>query len=147
METSKGAPKLPRARGGIPTAGCPRSLENRLPSTRIPRREGMAGRLRKTRYMYGLDALAALSILAERGNDIRRKSVTFYIANDNTIDAVVKNAANATAIQEPAGLIWHRIPGHRIAPWFGRVPPNATSLISRRAARKSDISQNGRAHS
>ena len=76
----------------------------------------------KTCYIYGLEVLAILAILLEECNELRNKSVTFYIDNNNALCALVKNAANPPEIQAMVGLIWHRIRDLRITPWFERVP-------------------------
>ena len=76
----------------------------------------------KTNFIYGLELLALLALLMEKGNDIRGKSVTFYIDNDNALHALVKNASEPTVIQGMVALIWHRLRDLRITPWFERVP-------------------------
>ena len=77
---------------------------------------------KKTCYIYGLEVLAVLAILLEKSNELRNKSVTFYIDNNNALSALIKNAANPPEIQAMVGLIWHRIRDLRITPWFERVP-------------------------
>ena len=69
-----------------------------------------------------MEVLAVLAILLEKSNELRNKSVTFYIDNNNALSALIKNAANPPEIQAMAGLIWHRIRDLRITPWFERVP-------------------------
>ena len=56
------------------------------------------------------------------GDDLRGKTVTFYIDNDNALVALIKNSATPTAIQALTALIWHRIRELDIFPWFERVP-------------------------
>ena len=73
-------------------------------------------------YIYGLDMLAALATLMAEGEDIRGKSVTFYIDNNNAREAIIKNSATPIAIQALTALIWHRIRDLDISPWFERVP-------------------------
>ena len=76
----------------------------------------------KTNFIYGLEMLALLALLMDETNDLRDKSVTFYIDNDNALQALVKNTAGPTVIQGMVALIWHRIRDLRITPWFERVP-------------------------
>ena len=75
-----------------------------------------------TSYIYGLEMLAILATLMERGDDLRNQSVTFYIDNNNALLAILKNSAKPIAIQAMTGLIWHRIQELNITPWFERVP-------------------------
>ena len=58
----------------------------------------------------------------EKGADLANRSVTFYIANNNSLLAILKNSANPTPIQATTGLIWHRIRELNINPRFVRVP-------------------------
>ena len=76
----------------------------------------------ETCYIYALDVLAALAILLGKSNELRNKSATFYIDNNNAICALIENAANPPEIQATVGAIWHRMRDLRIAPWFDRVP-------------------------
>ena len=75
-----------------------------------------------TSYIYGLEMLAILATLMAEGDDLRGKTVTFYIDNDNALVALIKNSATPTAIQALTALIWHRIRELDIFPWFERVP-------------------------
>ena len=75
-----------------------------------------------TSYIYGLEMLAILATLMERGDDIRNQSVTFYIDNNNALSAILKNSAKPLAIRAMTGLIWHRIQELNITPRFERVP-------------------------
>ena len=72
----------------------------------------------ETCYIYGLEVLEVLAILLERCNELRNKSVPPYINNNNSLCALVKNAANPPEIQAMVGMIWHRIRDLRITPWF-----------------------------
>ena len=69
------------------------------------------------------------------GSELDNRSVTFYIANDNSILEILKNSAQPIAIQEMNGLIWHRIRGPDATPRFERAPPyrNIADLPTRRA--------------
>merc|ERR1719158_1830588 len=62
-----------------------------------------------TIYIYGLEMLAVLAALTEKGADLGNKSATFYIDSNNALLAILKNSAKPTSIQAMAGLIWHRI--------------------------------------
>ena len=75
-----------------------------------------------TIYIYGLEMLAALETLMAEGGDIRRKSVTFYIDNNNAMEALIQNSSAPIAIQALTALIWNRIRGSGISPWFEGVP-------------------------
>ena len=44
----------------------------------------------KTNFIYGLEMVALLALLMDESNDIRDKSATFYIDNDNALQALVK---------------------------------------------------------
>ena len=44
----------------------------------------------KTNFIYGLELSALLALLMEEDNDIRGKSATFFIDNDNALRALVK---------------------------------------------------------
>ena len=57
----------------------------------------------------------------QEDNDLRGRSVTFYIDNDNALQALVRNCAGPTVIQGMVALIWHRLRDLDITPWFERV--------------------------
>ena len=78
----------------------------------------------ETCYIYGLEVLAVLAILLlGKCNELRDKSVTFYIDNNNAICALGKNEAGPSEIQAMVGLVCNRIRDIRTTPWFDRVPP------------------------
>ena len=62
--------------------------------------------------------------------------MTFYIDNDNALQALVKNAAGPTVIQGMVALVWHRIRDLRTTPRFERVPSkrNIADLPTRGSA-------------
>ena len=76
----------------------------------------------KTCYIYGLEMLAVLAILMAKNNGLEGRTATFYIDNNNALQALVKNSGNPIEIQALAALIWHRIRDLGIIPWFERVP-------------------------
>ena len=88
----------------------------------------------KTNFVYGLELSALLSLLQQDNNDIRDKSATFYIDNNNALQALVRNTARPTVIQCMVALIWHRIRDFRITPWSERVQSkrNLADLPTRR---------------
>lgn len=90
-------------------------------------------------YIYGLEVLAALPILLGRRNELRDKSVTFYIDNDNSICELIKNTANPPEIQAAVGLIWHSVRDLRITPWFERVPPETRHFRPDRAQEEDHV--------
>ena len=47
----------------------------------------------KTNFIYGLELLALFALLMQEDNDMRNRCVTFYIDNDNALQALVRNAA------------------------------------------------------
>ena len=75
-----------------------------------------------TSYIYGLEMLEILATLMTEGDDLRGKSATFYIDNNNALVALIKNSATPIAIQALTAQIWHRIRELEISPWFERVP-------------------------
>ena len=93
---------------------------NKVRATRTGRR--WKETFEDTSYIYGLEMLAILAILMTEGEDLRGRSVTFYIDNNNALTALIKNSATPTAIQALTALIWHRIRELDIFPWFERVP-------------------------
>ena len=76
----------------------------------------------KTSFVYGLEILALFALLMQEGNDIRNQSVTFYIDNDNALQALVRNCAGPSVVQGLVALIWHRLRDLNVTPWFERVP-------------------------
>ena len=76
----------------------------------------------KTSFIYGMGLLSLFALLMQKGNDLRNKAVTFYIDNDNALQASVKNNAGPTVIQGMVALIWRRLRDLNVTPWFGRVP-------------------------
>ena len=89
----------------------------------------------KTFYIYGLDSLSVLEMIHGKSSELRNRSVTFYIENDNFLCALINNAANPPEIQAMVGLIWHRIRDLRIAPWFESVPSKRNIAACQRAER------------
>ena len=76
-----------------------------------------------TCYIYGLGVLAVLAILLGKCNELRDKSVTSYIDNNNSLCALGKNEADPPEIQAMVGFVCNSIRDIRITPWFDRVSP------------------------
>ena len=74
-----------------------------------------------TSYIYGIEMLAVLTTLVEKGAGLENRLVTFYI-NNNAMLEILQNSATPASIQAMKGLIWHRIRELNITSRFGRVP-------------------------
>ena len=66
--------------------------------------------------------LAVLAILMDKNNGLKGRTVTFYIDNNNALQALIKNSGNPIEVQALTALIWHKIRDLGIIPWFERVP-------------------------
>ena len=76
----------------------------------------------ETNFVYGLELIALLALLMLEGNDLRDKSATIYIDNDNALQALVRNAAGPTVVQGMVALIWHRLRDIGITPGLKGCP-------------------------
>ena len=56
------------------------------------------------------------------GEYLRGESGTFYIDNNNAIEALIKNSATPISIKALSALIWLRIRDIEMSPWFARAP-------------------------
>ena len=68
----------------------------------------------------GLGILERLAIFVAKNNELRCKTVTFYIGN-KSLHALIRNSWIPIEIQALTAPIWHRIRDLRTAPRFGRV--------------------------
>ena len=75
-----------------------------------------------TSYIYGLEMVAVLTDLMEKGPDLANRSVTSYIDNNHALLAIHKNSANPISVHATTGLIWNRIRELNINPRVERVP-------------------------
>ena len=72
--------------------------------------------------IYGLEMLAICAILFDPLSDLTGLNITFFVDNNNSLDALVSNAPGPPVIAAMTQLIWYRIADLNAAVWFERVP-------------------------
>ena len=75
-----------------------------------------------TALIYGLEMLVIFAVLFDPLSDLYGQNVTFYVDNNNALQALVSNAPGPPEIAAATQLIWFRIAELNISAWFERAP-------------------------